>query len=192
MDYTKDDEVKKVILDAARRVFQKWGMNKTTMEDIAREAGKGKSTLYYYYKSKDEIFDTVVTYEFNQILDAAKESIAKYNSAKEKLRNYIVVSLTEMKNHIMVYSIVKGELKGNREFVDRLNKQFGSRETDIVIDILTLGVELNEFSFVDEKELVNAAIVIVGLLTSMELYLFLDNEDIEKIDIAAKLIANGI
>ena len=66
----KDDLVKAEILKAAERVFQKWGSNKTTMEDIAREAGKGKSTLYYYYQSKEEIFDAVVIVEFE------KDSIA--------------------------------------------------------------------------------------------------------------------
>ncbi|PKN72465.1 MAG: TetR/AcrR family transcriptional regulator, partial [Deltaproteobacteria bacterium HGW-Deltaproteobacteria-10] len=55
----KDEEVKQAIKAAAKRVFAKWGLNKTTMEDIAGEAGKGKSTLYYYFKSKEEIFETV-------------------------------------------------------------------------------------------------------------------------------------
>lgn len=43
----KDDLVKTSFLQAAEKLFQRWGINKTTMEDIAREAGKGKSTLYY-------------------------------------------------------------------------------------------------------------------------------------------------
>ena len=38
-EFKKDDIVRAEILKAAERVFQKWGINKTTMEDIAREAG---------------------------------------------------------------------------------------------------------------------------------------------------------
>jgi len=52
MDAKKDELIKAAIIEAARRVFQKWGLKKSTMEDIAEEAGKGKSTLYYYFKSK--------------------------------------------------------------------------------------------------------------------------------------------
>lgn len=51
MSKTKDELLKEKILTGADMLFQKYGLTKTTMEDIAREAGKGKSTLYYYFKS---------------------------------------------------------------------------------------------------------------------------------------------
>jgi AcrR family transcriptional regulator len=47
----KDGDVKNSILEAAKRVFQKWGLNKTTMEDIAHEAGKGKSLAGFNQRS---------------------------------------------------------------------------------------------------------------------------------------------
>ena len=68
----KDEEVKKEIIEAAKVVFQKWGLKKTTMEDIAKEAGKGKSTLYYYFKSKEEIFEMLAKAEINNILYKSK------------------------------------------------------------------------------------------------------------------------
>ena len=55
----KNNLVKAAILQAAERLFQKWGINKTTMEDIAHEARKGKSTLYYYFKSKEDVLEAV-------------------------------------------------------------------------------------------------------------------------------------
>jgi len=192
MNYSKDDEVKKAILDAALRVFRKWGLNKTTMEDVAREAGKGKSTLYYYYKSKDEIFYAVVILEMQLILEKAKKSIEGIVSGKEKLKQYIVSSLTEIKNATSIYSIVHGEIRGNRNLVAKLNEVFNSLEADFIKDILHQGVENNEFCFADEKELDLAAKVTIGIIHSMELYLFMENTDIEQIDMAAKLIANGI
>ena len=51
----KDEIIKAKILEGADKLFQKYGLGKTTMEDIAKDAGKGKSTLYYYFKSKEEI-----------------------------------------------------------------------------------------------------------------------------------------
>jgi len=82
---SKDEEAKTAILEAAKRVFQKWGLNKTTMEDIAHEAGKGKSTLYYYFKSKDEIFEFLIKNELNSILTKAKTTINQISTSKEKL-----------------------------------------------------------------------------------------------------------
>lgn len=47
------------IMVAARRVFSEKGFNKTTMEDIAREAELSAGTLYLYFKSKDELFSSL-------------------------------------------------------------------------------------------------------------------------------------
>jgi len=191
-EQTKDDIVKDAILKAAARVFQKWGLNKTTMEDIAHEAGKGKSTLYYYYDSKEEIFDIVVLNEFDGVLTKAKTATIGIESAKDQMRTYIVTALHEIKKSTSVYSIVRGEIKGNAAFIEKLRKQLDSRETQLVKEILLHGMTNNEFAFSDEAELDTAAQVVVGILRALEMYLFLENEDAERIDIAAKLIANGI
>ena len=123
----KDDIVKNSIIEAAKRVFQKWGLHKTTMEDIAHEAGKGKSTLYYYYKSKDEIFEAMITDEFSNIIIKAKTSVSKVSSSKEKLKKYIATMLTEIKKTVSVYPLVKGELKGN-QYIEKLRKQLDDKE----------------------------------------------------------------
>ena len=115
----KDDIVRDAILQAAERVFQKWGSNKTTMEDIAREAGKGKSTLYYYYQSKEEIFDAVVISEFEKILKKAKELAEETKTAKERLIKYIVESINEMKSRISAYTIIREEIKRNQNFIKK-------------------------------------------------------------------------
>lgn len=187
----KDDEVKSAILEAARRVFQKWGLNKTTMEDIAHEAGKGKSTLYYYYKSKDEIFHALAIDEFNTIIGKAKSSIDRIQSAKEKLRKYIATMLIETKRTVSIYPLVKGEIKGNKEFIDSLQKQLDDKEEAIIIDILNAGLVSGEFTSLKNVDMNKAANVLLGIIRGLMLYLFLDNEDSEKIDIVTTLLSEG-
>lgn len=190
-DLSKDEAVKKSIIEAAKRVFQKWGLHKTTMEDIAHEAGKGKSTLYYYYKSKDEIFEAMITDEFSNIIIKAKTSVSKVSSSKEKLKKYIATMLTEIKKTVSVYPLVKGELKGN-QYIEKLRKQLDDKEESIIMEILKEGFEKGEFNFFNETQLSKAANVIVGTIRGLELYLFLDIDDNEKIDIVTKMIAEGI
>ena len=187
----KDDIVKNSIIEAAKRVFQKWGLHKTTMEDIAHEAGKGKSTLYYYYKSKDEIFEAMITDEFSNIIIKAKTSVSKVSSSKEKLKKYIATMLTEIKKTVSVYPLVKGELKGN-QYIEKLRKQLDDKEEQIIMEILKEGFEKGEFNFFNETQLSKAANVIVGTIRGLELYLFLDIDDNEKIDIVTRMIAEGI
>jgi len=188
----KDEEVKNSILEAAKRVFQKWGLNKSTMEDIAHEAGKGKSTLYYYYKSKDEIFETLAMMELNNCIIKANSAVVELKTAREMLRKYITVMLIEIKKTVSIYPLVKGEIKGNKEFLDMIRKQMHTKEATIVEGILKLGLQSGEFHFLDETEINKVANVIVSVLRGLLLYLFLDNDDYEQIDIVTKLISEGI
>lgn len=188
----KDDIVRDAILQAAERVFQKWGMNKTTMEDIASEAGKGKSTLYYYYESKEEIFDAVIKIEFEKILALARESTIEVASAREKLKRYIITSIIEIKNKINVYTIVRIEIKRNQNFLEKMRKLFELKEESFVREILKLGLEKKEFSFIDRNELNTAAKTIIGVIHALELYLLLENDDTKQIDMAAKMISEGV
>lgn len=188
----KDEEVKQAIHDAARRVFQKWGLNKTTMEDIAHEAGKGKSTLYYYYKSKEEIFESVVANEMNVIVDKATIEVNKCQTAREKFKRYVMVVLAEIKQTVSIYPIVTGELKSNKGFIERIQKQLDSKEEAFIKEIILFGITSGEFRSIKKKDLDKAANVMMGIIRGLELYLFLDNDDHEKIEIATKMISEGM
>ena len=56
-------EVRARILDASLRVFAELGFARATMATIAERAGLGSASLYRYYASKGELFDTVITSE---------------------------------------------------------------------------------------------------------------------------------
>jgi AcrR family transcriptional regulator len=191
-ELSKDDIVRAEILKAAERMFQKWGSNKTTMEDIAREAGKGKSTLYYYYQSKEEIFDAVVIVEFEKILQKAKELAQETETAKERLIKYIVESINQMKNRISAYTIIREEIKRNQNFIRKLRDMFQAKEEKYIREILEFGLKNKEFTFIRKSEVTTAAKTITGMMHALELYLLLENDDTAQIDIAARFIANGL
>ncbi len=188
----KDELIKAAIIEAARRVFQKWGLKKSTMEDIAEEAGKGKSTLYYYFKSKEEIFDIVLRGETDRILANAKAAVEHEPETKEKLKKYIISTLTEMRKNANVYSIVRGEIKGNKLLIEKLKKELIVREESFVRGLFRDGIRTKELKFINADEIDIAAKAFVGILAALDLYLFVETEDFGQIDITAKLISNII
>jgi AcrR family transcriptional regulator len=189
---SKDEAARTEVLDAARAVFQKWGLHKTTMEDIARQARKGKSTLYYYYKSKDEIIDTLITIEVGALLKRAKERVEHEADAKDRLRNYVVASLAEMKNAASIYTTVLQEVRGDPRLVRKIRSGFEQEEIRYIRGILSLGVQQNHYAFKNDHEQDTAAQVILEIIRALEFYLFLENYNSEHVDMAAKLIADGI
>jgi AcrR family transcriptional regulator len=144
---SKDDIVKAEILDSAANLFQKWGYNKTTIEDIAKSAGKGKSSLYYYYKDKEEIFSAVITREVLSVFSVISENINKCELASDKLRVYFSTYFTEIEKARNVYNIVVGEVFGNVKLFKRLGKSFDDMQAATIKKIIELGLKQNEFAF---------------------------------------------
>ena len=55
------------IVEKAQALFARFGFRKTTMDEIAQAAHKGKSTIYHYFQNKEEIFRAVVEKEANEL-----------------------------------------------------------------------------------------------------------------------------
>ena len=84
-----DFEKKEKIISAATRLFSRFGLEKTTMEDIAKAAKKGKSSLYYYFKSKEEVFAEVIKKEIAGLKTAIIEAIEKEDDPYNKFRKFV-------------------------------------------------------------------------------------------------------
>jgi len=76
---------RRVILDAAVRVFARQGFHACRVSDIADEAGVAYGLLYHYFSSKDEVLDTLFLERWNVMLDMIREVDAREISAREKL-----------------------------------------------------------------------------------------------------------
>jgi AcrR family transcriptional regulator len=84
------------IVDAAYKVFFRYGYQKTSMDDIAKEAMIGKGTIYYYFSTKEEIFIEVLKRVDAEIVKKLRKKIAKAETFHEKLK----VFFTEPFKHI--------------------------------------------------------------------------------------------
>ena len=64
---------KSELIEVARQLFATKGFDNTTMNEIAAQSGKGRRTLYTYFKSKSEIFMAVINSEMSKIIDVIEE-----------------------------------------------------------------------------------------------------------------------
>jgi TetR/AcrR family transcriptional regulator, fatty acid metabolism regulator protein len=79
-------EKRRVILDAAMRVFARQGFHTCRVSDIADEAGVAYGLVYHYFSSKDEILDTLFLERWNMMLAAIAEADRIQPSPRDKLR----------------------------------------------------------------------------------------------------------
>jgi TetR/AcrR family transcriptional regulator, fatty acid metabolism regulator protein len=76
---------RRVILDAAVRVFARQGFHACRVSDIADEAGVAYGLVYHYFQSKDEVLDTLFLERWDVLLEAIAEIDAEALPAREKL-----------------------------------------------------------------------------------------------------------
>jgi len=76
---------RRIILDAAVRVFARQGFNGCRVSDIADEAGVAYGLVYHYFRSKDEVLDTLFLERWNVLLDAIRETDRQEISPRDKL-----------------------------------------------------------------------------------------------------------
>lgn len=178
-DYSlsKEEQLREEIILAAQKLFQQYGIQKTTMEDIARAMGKGKSTLYYYYKSKEEIFDAVVRHEMNEVFEVSRRAVDQAEGASEKLRAFFSVSFTVSKSRANLYKIVRDEIA--LEDLSRANhiiREMNGKTIAMIDKIFEAGFESGEFCCELRSQLDLISYSIVSAMRSLVFDLALESK----------------
>ena len=191
----KDEKIKSSIIKAAENLFQKYGINKTTMEDIAKESRKAKSTLYYYFKNKEEIFDAVLIKEMNEIFQIVKDAVSVEKDFEGKMRAYVITDLREIKKRVNLYSIVKSEIVYDEHFIKKFRESFDTRDVNFITEIIEYGVKNQELRPLTDDEIKTLPHIILIAFRSIELDLFIEHKflnDDEKIDSLLNILYYGI
>jgi len=141
-----DKSIRDNILDCARGVFAQFGFRKTTLDDIASAAGKGKSSLYYYFKNKEEIFEEMIDREINALKNDFITSINKEVTPKQKLRKYIILRMELFSTMMSYYPTFRQEFGEYLTYIERIRARYDAEEAEIIKSILMLGVEKGEFN----------------------------------------------
>jgi TetR/AcrR family transcriptional regulator len=96
---------KSEILEAAKELFNRQGYQKTSLDDISHQVGMKKSSLYYYFKSKEELFIHAFKDEWNDIMAKHQNEAQKYASPDQKIISYITSSLQHYDETVIKHNI---------------------------------------------------------------------------------------
>ncbi len=142
-------KTKAVLVDVARQLFAKNGLENTTMNDIALASGKGRRTLYTYFKSKEEIYLAVIESELDILSDVQKSVSEKKISPEQKLMEMIYAHLNAVKETVYRNGTLRADFFRNIWEVEAVRKRFDARERLLIRDILADGVEKGVFEVDD-------------------------------------------
>lgn len=169
---TKDEVTKAAIIEAAQKLFQQFGLAKTTMEDIAKAIGKGKSSLYYYYATKEEIFEAVVDKEKENIEQNIVMAIGREDTAEQKLRAFAQSKYRALRKRQLLYKIMAEGFSGNSVCVfNAIKQRYNETEQGILKGIILFGIEEGSFDSSYLHEIDTITKVCTNMLRGMQLEL---------------------
>ena len=119
------------LVDVARQLFAKNGVANTTMNDIAKASGKGRRTLYTYFKSKDDVYYAVIESELERLSDKLDEVAAKKMKPQDKIVELIYTHLSMIKETVVRNGNLRADFFRNIWLVEKVRKSFDEDELEI-------------------------------------------------------------
>lgn len=106
---TEKTQIKQKLLDSARSLFTRYGIKKTSVEDLTKGAGIAVGTFYAFYQSKEELFFELLEVEESEIRAALFENAADRPLNKEYFKSFLLKSFKLMSENPIVQQILLAE-----------------------------------------------------------------------------------
>lgn len=154
------------ILDAADHMLARYGYQKTTADDLAREAGIGRRTVYVHFTSKEEIFLASIDRVVDRLIDDLKRTLYSGGSAEERLRRMLTARILFRFDCVHAYheslddmfSVLRGQ------YLDRREQHF-QKEADVFSHVIAEGQRSGQLRSGDTQTLARTLLLATnGLL----------------------------
>ncbi len=133
------------LVEVARELFARNGMEATTMNDIAVASGKGRRTLYTYFRNKEDIYSAVIEGELEHLSERMEEVAAMNVEPETKITNIIYAHLGSIRDAVARNGSLRAEFFRNIWMVEKIRKTFDSEEIAILRRVLQEGVDFGKF-----------------------------------------------
>jgi AcrR family transcriptional regulator len=166
-------EVKNIIVESATLFFSKYGFYKTTMDEIAQHIHKAKGGIYYYFKSKEELFNEVLKQELNIVKTTLQKIVDREIEPMDMFEKYMLHRFELLNNSLNYHETLKGNLFDKYKFVKDVLDDFHSFERTQITLILEKGMKTGYLEIANINSTVE---VIMMIANSIEIPLFLQNK----------------
>ena len=133
------------LIEVARELFAKNGLEATTMNDIAKASGRGRRTLYTYFRHKEEIYYAVIEEEL-ALLSEKMEGVTKMHAEpEEKIFALIYTHLSIIRETVLRNGSLRAEFFRDIWMVEKFRRTFDEKEHRILQLVLQEGIDKGRF-----------------------------------------------
>jgi AcrR family transcriptional regulator len=175
------------ILNAAKPLFARFGLRKTTIDDIAQAAGLGKGTIYLYFTSKEDIFQAVVRDECDDFHARLREKMALETDVEGRLRLFVIERFRHIHGLVSTHGMsreVFHDMQRTAVFA-RLHEELVELERQVLVEIVEAGIAAGVFRRLNAT---CAALAISSAIQALEAPWYRDGMELPLEDKAATLV----
>ena len=136
------------LIEVARDLFAHNGLEATTMNDIAQASGKGRRTLYTYFRNKEEIYKAVVEEELERLSERMELVAAQDAAPERKILTLIYAHLNAMRETVARNGSLRAEFFRNIWNVEKVRRAFDIEELNVLERVLQEGCDAGRFKIV--------------------------------------------
>lgn len=155
----EERETRKIlILNSALKVFKTKGLEHSTMDEIALEADFGKATLYYYFKSKEDIFNSILIKGWITLWSGIEDVVIEKNTPRKKFIKIIkkIIELVNEDRSLYEFLFAAPHSAMAPVQLEPEWKQYQSKLINTLHQLIQVGIEKNEFPQIDSQMTLSA------------------------------------
>lgn len=189
------------VIAAAQKLFQEHGLGMVTMEDVAKAVGKGKSTLYYYFKSKEEIFNAVLDSEINEVVVETLKRLSIHDIFLDKLKAFADTKFNMVQKRRSLYKAMEAGMDAEAfsqymEAKKQIHQKYLQKEILILQQVFFNAMQRDEIPEMDivqtEKKIFLFLSSIRGINREYVVHGNSDDDGKEALDLFCELYYRGI
>jgi len=146
-----ESEKRGQILSLSKKRFERFGYSKTTVDEIASDAGVSKRTLYQEFESKEKILQELFMFEALSVRKAILNQIKKITDPSEKLQTYLRLGKKYLDQNPFIVNVLNDESGFFSPFLKHKPLLVEEGIEEIMVSILKEGMEKGVFRKMDEK-----------------------------------------
>ena len=194
MSTNLQDIRKDQIMNAAQVVVASKGYDQARMDDIVEKAQLSKGAIYWYYKSKKDIYLSLIDYWFNEYSAGVLKSLEDKDSSSEQLKSLFEYFVDQFDKNPDTFKIMVEFWRTSGLDVDFNNKlqEIYSQFLEYIIDIIKNGIESGEFKEVDPR--ITALSILINI-EGIHWFTLFDKSGVEAheyINTISNFILNGL
>lgn len=188
------------ILLAAQGLFARYGLAKTTLDEVARAVGMKKASLYYYYKSKEALFCAATRLEIADLLSRLRQAVDDVQHAREQLLRFMQTRVAYVRSLVSLHGLAAQVILEVRPVIEDLYGDLRAQEEALLREIIEGGIARGEFRPCSADEVADAILTVVHSVELMAVQdasnrsrAEIDYDWVErKLTVILKLIGSGL